>query len=115
MKPSFCKALAASHVAAVTIAVLLLWSLDAAFRALWPPLSRVIDFVLTGIAILDIPYLSPGLTVTDRSMLMIASGYLYEAVISFFGAWLLSRWAYGVGPFSTLAGCGREVIRRSNV
>jgi hypothetical protein len=111
MKRSLRQVLADSHVAAVTIAVLLLWSLDAAFRALWLPVSHVLGFLFTAVAILDIPYFSPTLTVTDRVMLVTASAYLYGAVVSFSAAWVLSRWVYGIGPFRSLTGCCRETHR----
>ena len=79
MRPSLRRVLADSHVAAVAIAVLLLWSLDAAFSALWPPVSRALEFVFTGIAILDIPYLPRTFTVADWSMLIPTLVYLYQA------------------------------------
>ena len=59
MKRSLRQILDDSHIAAVTIAVLLLWSLDGAFQALWIPVSRAVGFLLTAVAILDIPYFSP--------------------------------------------------------
>jgi hypothetical protein len=90
--------LADSHVAAATIAVLLLWSLDAAFLALWEPVSRVLGFLFTAVAILDVPYYSPSVTTLDRLMLITMSAYSYSAAASFLAAWLLSRWVYGVDP-----------------
>jgi hypothetical protein len=95
--------LADSHVAAATIAVLLLWSLDAAFLALWEPVSRVLGFLFTAVAILDVPYYSPSVTTLDRLMLITMSAYSYSAAASFLAAWLLSRWVYGVGPLRSLA------------
>ena len=102
MKPSLRQVLADSHVAAVAIAVFLLWSLDAAFSALWPPLSHALQFVFTAIAILDIPYFSRTLTVADRSMLTISLAYFYSSVVSLFAAWLLSKCIYGTGPLQAL-------------
>jgi hypothetical protein len=39
-----------SHVSAFAVVVLLLWSLDAGFRALWIPLSRVATVLFTAVA-----------------------------------------------------------------
>lgn len=90
-------------MAAVTIAVLMFWFLDGAFRALWEPVSRVLGFLGTAVAILDIPYFSRTLTTTDRFMLIMAANYLYGAAVSLAAAWLLSRWVYGEGPLRLLA------------
>jgi len=58
LKPTLRNILADSHVAAIAIAVLLLWALDDAFRALWPPFFQLVQYLLTAVAILDIPYFS---------------------------------------------------------
>jgi hypothetical protein len=52
------RVLADSHVAAVTIALLLLWALNGAFWTLWDPVYRMGRFLFTAIAIWDIPYFS---------------------------------------------------------
>ena len=114
MKGRLRQALADSHVADVTIAVLLIWALDAAFRALWGPLYELVAFVFTAIAIWDIPYIPPTPTVADRLML-IMTGYLaYGAIVCFLGAWLLSRWVYRMGPLRSLATCGSKLIGRTH-
>ena len=82
MKRSLRQILDDSHIAAVTIAVLL-WSLDGAFQALWIPVSRAVGFLFTAVAILDIPYFSPTLMLVDPFMLATASADLYLAVVSF--------------------------------
>jgi hypothetical protein len=102
VKPSLKEVLADSHIAAVAIAVLLLWSLDGIFRALWSPVYRVLGFLFTAVAILDVPFISPTLTGEDRLMLITTFLYFCAAIISFSGAWLLSRWVYGVGPLRSL-------------
>jgi hypothetical protein len=56
VKRTLRQVLADSHVAAITIALLLLWTLDAMFRALWEPLYRVGAFLVTAILIWDLPY-----------------------------------------------------------
>jgi hypothetical protein len=115
MKRALRQILDDSHIAAVTIAVLLLWSLDGAFQALAIPVSRAVGFLLTAVAILDIPYFSPTLTLADRFMLATASAYLYGAVVSFSSAWLLSRWVYGTGPIRSLTRYRKNPTGRKHV
>jgi hypothetical protein len=114
MKPSLRQILADSHVAAVAIAMLLLWSLDTASRGFWIPVFRAAAFLFTAIAILDIPYFSPTLTVADRFMLVTTSIHLYLAVVAFSAAWLLSRWIYGVGPIRSLARYYKDFSERKH-
>jgi hypothetical protein len=114
MKPTLRQILADSHVAAVTIAVLLLGALDGVFRALWGLGSRVLTFLFMTVAILDIPYFSSTLTLADRSMLIVAFYYLYGAVVSLSAAWLLSRWVFGVGPFHSLNRYWKNFVGRNN-
>ena len=101
------KTLASSHVAAVTIAVLLFWSAGSFFQALEGPVASAIEYAITGIAILGIPYR----TIADRGMLVGSSAYLYSAAFSFGAAWLVSRWVYRTGPLRALRECGRRLLR----
>jgi hypothetical protein len=103
-----------SHVAAVAIAVLLLWALDAAFRALWDPVYRMGFFLFTAIAIWDIPYFSAQPNAMDRLMWISSFYFLYSALVSFLAAWCLSRWLYGVDPFCSLAACRRRLVGRKH-
>ena len=103
MKPSLREILADSHIPAVAIAVLLVWSLDSVFRALWDPVSRAATFLFTAVAILDVPYYSHTLTGADRLALITTFAYLFSAFINLAAAWLLSHWAYGVGPIKSLS------------
>ena len=114
MKGRLRKVLADSHVAAVTIAVLLMWMLDATFRGLWDPAYDLGAFVFTGIAIWDIPYIPPTLMVADRLMLITTGYFVYSAVVCFLAAWFLSRWVYGMGPLRSLTTCGKILIGRKN-
>jgi hypothetical protein len=114
MKRSLSQVLADSHIAAVTIAVLLLWSLDGTFRALWIPVSRAVGFLFTAVAIFDIPYFSPTLTFADRLMLISTFYFLYSAIVSLLAAWLLSRWVYGVGPIRSLVVCRSKLAGREH-
>lgn len=104
-----------SHVAAVTIAVLLLWSLDGAFRALWDPLSRIATLLLTATAILGVPYFNRALDRGDRLILITTLLYLTGVLINLFAAWLLSRWVYGAGPLQSLRMFGARFIGRNHV
>jgi len=108
------RVLADSHVAAATIAVLLLWALDAAVRGLWDPVCKLGAFVIAGIAIRDIPYISPRLTVFDRLMLITTGYFAYLAIVCVLGAWLLSRWVYGTGPLRSLTACRNELMGRKH-
>jgi len=111
MRLSLRQVLADSHVAAIAIALFLLWSLDAAFSALWPPVSHALQYVFTAIAILDIPYFSHTFTVADRSMLILSLVYVYSCIVSLSAAWLLSKWIYGAGPFRALMSFCSKLIR----
>lgn len=115
MKRSLRQILVDSHIAAVAIAVLLLWSLDGIFHALSGPVFRAIGFLLTAAAIRGIPYYSPTPTLEDRIMLVVTSAYLGSAVVSFSAAWLLSRWVYGAGPFHSLTRYSKNPIGRKHV
>ena len=114
MKGRLRRVLADSHVAAVAIAALLMWALDATFRGLWDPFYDLVAFVFTGIAIRDIPYISPTPTVADRLMLIKTGYFAYIAIVCLLGAWLLSRWVYGMGPLRCLTSCGSELIGRKH-
>lgn len=96
------KALADSHVAAVTIAILLLWCIDGAFRSFCPPLLGAVNDVAMAVATLDVSYLYPRLSYAASFELTISCLYLYAAVVSFSAAWILSRWVYRTGPFSVM-------------
>ncbi len=102
--------LADSHVAALTIAVLLLGAIETIALAIWPPLYRLLGFVGTAVAIRELPYF--GLTVGDRLYLLNAVTYAIFAVSDFVAACLLSRWVYGSGPIRSLADCAARMSRR---
>lgn len=113
MKPSLREVLFRSHVAAVAIAVLLLWGIDAGLRAIWQPLYRVITFLFTAVAILDIPYYSSSLS--EKWLLWIPALFnLFFAFLNLAAAWLLSQWVYGVGPFRSLRECAASLKRRNS-
>jgi hypothetical protein len=103
VKPSLRETLAGSHIAAIAIAVLLLWSIDWGFRALWSPLYRATTFLVTAVAIRDVPYIPSTPTLADRVMLVSTLFYLFGALACIAAAWLLSRWVYGVGLLRSLS------------
>jgi len=100
MKPRFRKALENSRVGAVAIALLLLWTFDAAFSALWEPLYRLCSYLVTAILIRDIPLFSYGFE--ERRMLTNAAVYFIAMVSDIGAAWLVSHWIYGAGPLCSL-------------
>src|SRR5215813_2576781 len=97
--------LADSHVAAVAVAVLLLWSLDAGFRALWAPLTWVTEYLINTIAILDVPSYFVPLTIENRFRLLSSFSYIFAVLCNLASAWSISRWVYGTGPIKALSLC----------
>jgi len=115
VKPTLREILAGSHVAAVAVAVLFLFSMDAGFRALWDPLFRLASFLFTAVAILCIPYFDHKFTIVDRLTLLATFSYLFSSASSLGAAWLLSRWVYGVGPLDCLSAYRTKLARRNDV
>jgi hypothetical protein len=112
VKPSLRATFAESHVAAIAISILLLWTLDWIFAALWAVLVPMVEFVLTAIAIRGIPYWSAA---DNLLALFETSSYLSGAIASCSAAWLLSRWAYGVSPLKCLRTYRGRIDRRIHV
>jgi hypothetical protein len=108
-------ALAESHIAAIAIAILLFFFFDFLVRALWEPLPAAIMFLLTAIAVRGMPYVPKRLNLYQEFQLMEPLYFLFEAAVSFFAAWLLSRWIHGVGPFASLKRYRPELTRRTHV
>lgn len=113
MKTSLRKTLVDSHVAAITIAMLLLISGTNFVLAFREPAIRVGTFLATAVAILDIPYIPHSLDPFTRMKLMTSAIEFAEALLVFCAAWILSRCTYGIGPLSCLRSC-RTLIRRTN-
>jgi hypothetical protein len=112
MKLPLRQALANSHVSAAAIVILLVWSIEWACRALFGPVVRLINFLFTAVAILDIPYISPKLNFEDRRMLLDTCFYFFNASCTAAAAWLLSHWIYGAGPIHSLISYRRRLARR---
>jgi hypothetical protein len=91
---------------------MMVWALDSAFMAVWPLLRRAGEWLITAIAILDIPYFS--VTVVDRWMLLISANYLYTAISTFAAAVIVSHCVFGVGPLRSLSAYEGKLRRRSN-
>ena len=105
--------LAESHISAIAISVLLLWSLSSAFLALGRPFVAFADYVVTAVAIVGIPSSGP-ITLADKVMLFITGQYLLNASISFAAACVLSRWVHGTGPFRSLSHFRNAILRKGN-
>ena len=115
MKRSLREVLAAHHIAAVAIVMLLLWSLDSWFRAIMGPLSRTASFLITAVAILRVPYFSTTLNGADRLLLLATFANLLGALNNLGAAWLLARWVYGEGPLRSLTRYRPRFTRRTCV
>ena len=115
VKSSLRTILADSHVSAVAIAVLLFWSLDSAFWALWGPVSGAVGFLFAAVAILDIPYFSRTLTIADRFALFSTFSSLFNSLVYLTAAGFLSRWVYGMGPLRSLSKYRTKLARSNHV
>ena len=108
MSRSFRQLLAESHIPAVTIAVLIVWAFDSGVRALRVPLFGTIDFVTNVVAIGRIPYGSGRLVWREWFTPLT---YAFTAIVYLAGAWVLSHWVYGMGPFRCLRECCAKLRR----
>ncbi len=110
---SLAQILAASHISAVAIAVLLIWSFDWGFRALLSLVIPAADFLVTAVAIRGIPFVSStsvgGITWTLTVL------YFLNAFMDFLAASFLSRWVYGVGLLRCLSRYGLILASRRHV
>lgn len=107
------KALVGSHIAAITVAILLMMSGADLVLALREPAFYIGTFLGTAALILDIPYIPHALDPFTRIRLIICALILAEALLKFGAAWLLSRWAYGFGPIRCIRSC-LDIIRRNS-
>jgi hypothetical protein len=102
--------LAESHIAAVAIAMLLFWSVSLVLWGLEAPLYRIGGFLVTAVAIHDVPYDS--FTGADRVMLLTMGLYFFYALTYFIAAWALSRWVCDMGPLAGLKKTRTRLQRR---
>src|ERR1700726_117456 len=110
---SFAQILAESHISAVAIAVLLVWSFDWGFRALWSLFVPAADFLVTAVEIRGIPYVSS--TSIGRITWTLTLLYFVNTSMSLLAAWFLSCWVYGVGPLRCLSKYRPRRARRIHV
>jgi len=115
MKPSLRQIVAHSHVSAVAIAVLLIWSFDSVLDAFWDPLLNAVSFLITAVALLGLPYIPPEFRFSRRIMFITTSYFLFNAFICLAAAWLLSHWVYGTGPLGSLKSYRERLSGRSHV
>jgi hypothetical protein len=106
VKPSLRKVVADSYIAAVAITMLLLWSLDEFIRSV----PYVWQFATRGVS-----YSSGVLRMGYPDWLLLALGYLIDILVKLGSAWLLARWAYGVGPLNSLGKCCAKLAGRDYV
>ena len=112
MNMSFRKMLGHSHVAAITIAMLLMFS---SLRAIQEPALRVSVFVGTAMAIGDFSRIPHSFYPFTRLKLLVSALDFAEALLGFGVAWGLSKWVYGVGPLRCLRGYGNKIRRTAHV
>ena len=120
MQASLRKVLIDSHVAAIMIAVLLFSSFIAAGLALWGPANGVLYFLATEAAGKP-PFAHPNLDDATRYLLSeelqnlpVTLSILVEALAAVLAAYLLSRWAYGVGPLRALGSYRDKLPRKTH-
>ena len=115
MRPTLREVLADSHIAAVAIAVLLIWSLDAGVRAIGPQLLSAFGFLVTVVAIRGIPYGFGTFSLGYWLRLIPTIDHFVDAVIRFCAAWALSRWVYKLAICRSLSECRVKLARRNHV
>lgn len=114
VKSSLREVLADSQISAVAVAVLLLWSLDAAFRGLSTPFAFTVGYLFDAITSLGLPDFYSTRLIASRFVMVPTLSYLFSASVSLAAAWLLSRCVYGAGSFRSLRNYRSTSARRSN-
>lgn len=113
MQASFRTTLADSHVAAITVAILLFCSLAGFSGALFYLVNHLVLFVR--LVLTDRSFdVSRELAAVDPEMVPRMLSALAGAFAVIFSAWLLSHWAYGVNPLRSLASHRGRLSRRSH-
>jgi hypothetical protein len=113
MFASLRKTLVESHVAAVTVAVLLLASLKGIYYAADHLVGALILFIQLYVnnRLYDFSF---ELSHQDSDMLAVTLSLLVGALAAILCAWMVSRWAYGVGPLRSLAPYRDKITRKSH-
>jgi hypothetical protein len=110
VKPSLREILADSHISAVAIAVLIVWSFDSLFHALWKPFLTVLNLLFTAMAIRGIPQSAHRFGFS----LFLMFSYLAGSFIGIAAAWLLSLWVYDSGPLRSLNRFRAAIVGRNH-
>jgi len=109
------KVLIDSHVAAVTIAMLIFTSIATAIGALWYPSWRILSILITAVSTHDISDIPRDLdTLTHDENLAVSLFILLFALINLAAVWLLSRWIYGAGPLRSLGRYKEKLTRKTH-
>jgi hypothetical protein len=117
VQASLRKVLIDSHVAAVTIAVLIFnsfYSIVKAVSALWRPAFTAVMFLITAVTIRGIPSIYRILDPLNRLNLLAAHFRILIAFAILAAAWLLSRWIYGTGPLRALSNYRNKLSRKTH-
>jgi hypothetical protein len=93
-----------SHIAAVAIALLLVWAVAALVSGLWYPVYRIVSYIIEAIAILDIPSSSVFMLDMTEGLVVLAMSLTYVVFAFFYvlAAWIIARWIYGTMPLRVL-------------
>lgn len=120
MQSSLRKVLIDSHVAAVTIAILIFSALGAALMALLGVFFAILYTLSTeandwpGFAHLDRDNAIRYIVTPVLSNLSTTLSILVEALACLFTAYLFSRWIYGMGPMRILSSYRNKLSRRTH-
>lgn len=120
MRRNLNKILTDSHISAVAVAVLLLWSITYGSLALSYLLVLAGEFLFSLASDVStwwrgglIP--SSGEMLFDRMLFVMALEYLFRTLVVFGAAWIVSRCVYGAGPLRSLSQHRARVARRDYV
>lgn len=113
MPASLRKTLIDSHVAAVTVAVLLFASLEGFFCAASRIVYRVVLFIQL-IANHPVSTALRELKFRDPGMLAVTLSCFCAGAALVLAAWFVSRWVYGVGPIRSLGSYRNKLSRKSH-
>ena len=114
MRSPLRKVLIDSHVAAITIAIMIFFSLEAALFGLYISANTAALFFLVN---LPNKLSTHTLLALYDATLPLIPWTLYNLVMSLtgiFAAWILSRWVYGVGPLRSLGSYRGRFSRKTN-
>jgi hypothetical protein len=114
MRPTLRVVLADSHIAAVAIAVLLIWSLESGVRAVGPSILSAIGFLITAVAIRDNPTGFGSFSLSYWLSQIPTFIHFVDAVITLIAARVLSCWVYKMAPCQSLIECRIRLARRNH-